>query len=115
MQDIQYIAEVSCDQMFMEYTQDKYGDIPLTLGTCSTHSRDVTATWEYTLRYPGRHHPDAIVLQQLEQHCCETGSVISMAYMTAVHPQTTDTSNEDAITAAVEKVTMSHKNWDCPK
>jgi hypothetical protein len=88
--------------MIMEYTHYEYCDMLLTLGACN--SRAGTAAWEYTLRYPGRCHPDAKVFQRLVQRLSETESVTPMALVNAGHPWTVRTpANEDAITAAVER------------
>jgi hypothetical protein len=49
-QDTQYTAVLSCDQIIMEYTHDRYCNMPLMLSACN--SRAGTAVWEYALRYP---------------------------------------------------------------
>jgi hypothetical protein len=88
----------------MEYTRDEYCDMLLTLSACN--SRAGTAAREYALRYPGRHHPDANVFRRLEQRLRETGSVTPVALVNAGRPRTVRTpANEDAIIAAVEKLT----------
>jgi hypothetical protein len=87
--------------MIMEYTQDKYRDMLLTPGICN--SRHGTAAWEYALCHPGRHHPDAHVFRQLEQHFCEIGSVTPMAHLNAGHLQMIWTpANENTIIAVME-------------
>jgi hypothetical protein len=79
----------------------------LTLGACN--SRAGTAARQYAIRYPGRRHPDANEFRRLEQRLRETGSVTPAALVNAGHPRTVRRpANEDAIIAAVEKLTRYH-------
>jgi hypothetical protein len=71
------------------------------LSTCK--SWDGTATHKYALHYPGSCQPDANVFRWLEQHLCETASVIPMAHTNASCPQTIQTpANVDATIAVME-------------
>jgi hypothetical protein len=80
--------------MMMEYTQDDYCSILLTLGTYN--SRAGTAAQEYMPCYPGQCHVDTSVFQLLEQCLGETGNVAPMAHVTADRPSTVRTpANED--------------------
>jgi hypothetical protein len=112
--ETQYTARVSCDQMIKDYTHNEYLACCYTCGTCNSQ-----AAWKYRLCYPGWHHPNANVFQQLEQHLWGTGSVTYIEQMNADHPWTVHTTaNEDIIVAAMERksrIRWDYSNWGSSK
>jgi hypothetical protein len=63
--DTRCTTELRCYRKTMTYTHDEYRDMLL---TNSAYNRQAgTRAREYTLRYPGRRHPDANVFRRLEQ------------------------------------------------
>jgi hypothetical protein len=69
--------------------------MPLTLGT---------AAWQYSLPYPGRRHPDAIVFRRLELRLRETGREKRMENVNTGHPPIVRTPvNKVAVTVAVKR------------
>lgn len=74
----------------------------------STNSQAGTDTWENTLCYPNRFHPDPNVLP-VEQHIHETGSQTCKALVNVDHTWTLWTpANEDTILAAVKRNEWRH-------